>query len=529
MNWFPHGSARRIRFRFSMRLLTIGFVVIVCTIPSIVDGIRVWQDRDREIAASARETGNLARALGEDAEDVFRVSDGFLMGLRERVEHDGTGPAKLVRLHNFMTSRLPTLQGVRSLAVLDAKGNVIVGTASNWTGLNLADSVYFRFHRDHPDRTTHYNHPISDPMGGEWLIPLTRRLNNPDGSFAGVAVAALDMDYFDRFFQTFSIGQHGSIFLALDDGTLLARRPFDPSLIGSDVTKGSVFNAIRKANPIGSIETRAPSDGIVRMNSYRLLTEYPLVVSVALQKDEILEPWLGRTWSDFSGDIGLAAGLGVFGLLLVRQMGFRGQAQKATEAAKRELEDAYRRLEVIAQEDALTGLGNRRRFDEMLDNEFSRATRSGTCLSLILIDIDYFKRFNDRYGHPAGDECLRAVARAVKGALRRPGDLAMRYGGEELAILLPDTPEQGALAVAAGIRDAVRGLGLAHEDSPKQIVTLSLGVASLTPTRDQHVARDLVKAADELLYAAKANGRDVVYPLAETPRRVAAAPRLRVV
>jgi diguanylate cyclase (GGDEF)-like protein len=354
-------------------------------------------------------------------------------------------------------------------------------------------------------------------------------VDNPDGSFAGITIAALDMDYFDRFFQTFSIGQRGSIFLALDDGTLLARRPFDPSLIGSDVGKGTIFNAIRNANPIGSVETHAPSDGIVRVNSYRLLTEYPLVVSVALQKDEILAPWLGRAWSDFLGDAGLALGIAVFGCLLVRQMSFRAQAQKATEAAKRALEDAYRRLEVIAQEDVLTGIGNRRRFDEMLENEFSRATRAGSCLSLILIDIDWFKRFNDRYGHPAGDECLRAIGRVVKQSLRRPGDLATRYGGEELAILLPDTQVHGALAVAQSICDAVRGLNLAHEDSPKKIVTISLGVAALAPGRDQHTPRDLVKAADELLYAAKAGGRDIVYPLAETPRRVATAPRLRVV
>jgi diguanylate cyclase (GGDEF)-like protein len=208
-------------------------------------------------------------------------------------------------------------------------------------------------------------------------------------------------------------------------------------------------------------------------------------------------------------------------------MSLSARAQRATERANVELEAAYQKLEVIAQEDGLTGLANRRRFDEMLENEFSRAMRSGANLSLIMIDIDYFKRFNDRYGHPAGDECLRAIARAIQGALRRPGDLAARYGGEEMAILLPDTHNPGAVTVAETIRETVRALNLVHEDSPSKIVTISLGVASIIPNRNMHVPRDLVKAADEQLYEAKASGRDTVFPQVDTSRR--SGSRLRLV
>jgi diguanylate cyclase (GGDEF)-like protein len=187
-------------------------------------------------------------------------------------------------------------------------------------------------------------------------------------------------------------------------------------------------------------------------------------------------------------------------------------------AERKEMQDqlaaANRRLEVLATQDGLTGLSNRRHFDEMLDGEFRRAMRDGTSLSLVMIDIDYFKLFNDRYGHPAGDDCLRTVGLTIKDALRRPSDLAARYGGEEFVVLLPNTPENGAVTVAEHILDAIRALRIIHDASPEKIVTISLGVATLIPERDLHRPEDLVKAADRMLYTAKAVGRNMVCPSA---------------
>jgi diguanylate cyclase (GGDEF)-like protein len=161
----------------------------------------------------------------------------------------------------------------------------------------------------------------------------------------------------------------------------------------------------------------------------------------------------------------------------------------------------------LAITDGLTGLANRRRFDETLDLEYRRHSRSGGWFSLILLDIDHFKAFNDTYGHVAGDDCLRNVAGAV-GAARRTSDLAARYGGEEFACILPETHERGAMTVAQAIQSGIRALAIPHgASSTTNRVTASLGVVS-TLCSPAMTSLDVVTAADAALYRAKAEGRD---------------------
>ena len=157
--------------------------------------------------------------------------------------------------------------------------------------------------------------------------------------------------------------------------------------------------------------------------------------------------------------------------------------------------------------DGLTGVANRRCFDERLGTEWLRAARSASPLALLMLDVDHFKRFNDRYGHLAGDECLRRVALAIKDGLLRPGDLVARYGGEEFACILPGTDFEGALAVGAGIEQRVRGLQIEHADSDvSNVVTISIGISMSLPERDGDPTR-LLALADAQLYRAKHSGR----------------------
>ncbi len=168
------------------------------------------------------------------------------------------------------------------------------------------------------------------------------------------------------------------------------------------------------------------------------------------------------------------------------------------------------RLETLAIEDSLTGLANRRRFDERLTEEWGRAYRDRSSLGLLMIDVDHFKAYNDEYGHPAGDACLRVVAKVIADEAQRVGDLAARYGGEEFAMLLPNTDAAGCARIGERIRDAVHNAGLVHASNPAgPCVTVSVGGATCRPAFERTAGTgSLVEAADRALYGAKDAGRD---------------------
>lgn len=169
------------------------------------------------------------------------------------------------------------------------------------------------------------------------------------------------------------------------------------------------------------------------------------------------------------------------------------------------------RMSDLVHIDALTGIGNRRFFDESMAAELRAAIRSDTYLGLVMLDIDRFKQFNDLYGHPAGDRCLQLVADVLKTVCRRPRDLVARYGGEELAVILPDTDAAGAIRVAKDILQKLRELQIPHADNLEHsVVTISAGVHVCQPKGDDTLER-MIQRADEALYAAKNGGRDRVF------------------
>ncbi|WP_102958963.1 diguanylate cyclase [Mangrovicella endophytica] len=197
-------------------------------------------------------------------------------------------------------------------------------------------------------------------------------------------------------------------------------------------------------------------------------------------------------------------------------------------AAELKLAAAHAALAKLAHTDALTGLANRRRFDETIATEIRRASRDGTPVSLIMLDVDRFKAYNDRYGHPAGDECLRRVGAAIGASVLRPADLAARYGGEEFAVLLPGTDEAGARHVAEKIRLAIHALEIEHEGNEAcgGIATISAGCATSTCADDdlEKCEKDIISAADKFLYEAKRFGRNRIISFSDLAAREQKAP-----
>ena len=177
-------------------------------------------------------------------------------------------------------------------------------------------------------------------------------------------------------------------------------------------------------------------------------------------------------------------------------------------SAREALEKANKELEKLSNTDALTGIYNRRYFKEVLNKEWLRARRKTEFVSILMIDVDFFKLYNDHYGHMNGDECLRNVALSLNNSINRPPDLVARYGGEEFIVLLPDTNISGAIKVAENMRSALASRRMEHSDSSvNNFVTISIGIASIVPENEDGYS-ELIDHADKALYQAKKNGRN---------------------
>lgn len=184
------------------------------------------------------------------------------------------------------------------------------------------------------------------------------------------------------------------------------------------------------------------------------------------------------------------------------------EAYKSILQLKSELEESNKELQKLSSLDGLTGIANRRKFDEFLMSECLRSARENTVLSLLLIDIDFFKPFNDNYGHLAGDDCLRKVATALSEVVHRPADLVARYGGEEFGVVLPNTDVKGATRLAESLCEKIRLLNVSHEFSKvADFVTISIGISSMVACESSK-PKELINMADDALYKAKESGRN---------------------
>ncbi|MDL2358471.1 MAG: sensor domain-containing diguanylate cyclase [Pseudomonadota bacterium] len=505
----PAAASSERPLRRSAAWLATLFLALVCVSLLMVEGWSSYTARKTYLNDATTSTVNMARALSDHAEASLDLADTILAGLVERYDHGELrdDPQRLQAVLASTVSRTKSLQG---MFLFDADGRYLLNSlAQPLTDIDVADRAYFLYHRDHADKQAHIGSAVRSRSSGVWVIPVSRRLNHADGSFAGVALATVRIAYFRTFYESFAVGAHGTIFLASDRGQLILRRPFNEHDIGADISGEPIFRLWQQKGETGSAILTANFDHVERLYTYRHLRNYPLLIAVALSKDEVLAPWRASALAGGAGTLALLAVLVALGMRMIGQLIERDRLQRELRDAKTALEDNNAALQLLALSDGLTGLANRRHFDQRLDSEFKRAMRERTPIAMVMVDVDYFKKFNDHHGHVEGDAALQMVAKAVMAGQRRPGDVAARYGGEEFAILLPDTDLAGALAVAEQVRLAIAAAAFAHGASPFRILTVSAGVHAFVPQRGQSV-RALVEAADRGLYQAKAEGRNGV-------------------
>lgn len=482
--------------------LTVYFIAAVIVTFIAVEGWRAWRDYRQAFNAANDSVINLARATAQHAEDAIRQVDILTDALAERVEGDGLDHLDVPRIHALMVQQARIMPQLDGLFIYGSDGQwIVTDKSATPDAANNADRDYFIYHRTHSDRDVRIGEVVRSRSTHELIIPISRRLNNPDGSFAGVLLGTIRVSYFVDYYGDFKIDDKGALVLAMRNGKILVRRPFTEGVTDQSLAESDIFKRYLPSSNVGVAEVKAVIDGTYRLYGYRVLGSYPLVVEAGLSRESFVGPWRRDLIKTGLFLLILVAGLVGFGFIVLKQLRQRILMES-------ELRLAHQAVQDMALTDSLTGLGNRRKLDTLLDQEIARAKRQGSPLALIMLDVDFFKRFNDRYGHSAGDDCLRRVAGAIRQTLKRPADLAVRYGGEEFTVLLPDTTTTGASLMAEEILVAIRQLCIEHSDHPLAFVTASAGVASGMPSVDEMTSVGLIKAADAFLYMAKNSGRN---------------------
>jgi diguanylate cyclase (GGDEF)-like protein len=466
--------------------------------------------RVQAISDARMDAGNMAVAAAQQARLTIESVDNVLVGIARLIgERSGTVSAP-ADMDGFLGQRAASLTSLKSLFILDEEGKVVATSEPGDVTAKYSSFYDVLYRHRHSQNLGLYVGGLVKTPDGAQLFTISRRLNHENGSFAGTVFATIDLDSFLYFYGALDLGEKGSVSLLTDGGMLIVRHPFVDTDVGSDIHDSPLFKQITSTGSVGTAELPSRLDGVKRIHSYQPVGPYPLIVAATLSFDDVLRQWRMLIVQMVAAAAIVIMVLWVGAANLVKRIGLGEKARAQLVESEDDLKKANEQLGMLALHDGLTGLANRRRFDVALKVEFSRAMRSGQPLSLILIDIDYFKKYNDTYGHQNGDVCLRTVSDALAAVSKRPGDLVARYGGEEIAVLLPSTDDGGAAVVAEEMRLAIRNLGLPHSASEMTVVTISAGVASMIPDKNGITAEHLVRAADRALYEAKEKGRDRV-------------------
>ena len=486
----------------AIRWLSLFGIAVSLSVLAI--GLSVMLQARAEAWRQARQiANNLTLTLERDIARNIAVYDLSLRGAAEVLGIPGLDQLSAALRHAAIFDRAASAQDLGAMLVMDANGT-ITATSSTETIQQavLTDRDYFIVHRDHPDAGLFVSQPFYSRMRhGEPTLVLSRRLTARDGSFEGIVVGALNTAFFDRLFAKLDVGSGGVVSLIHTDGHLIARLPSSKGLLGFDLRGSGTFNRII-ADKTGDYVAKGAVDGVARLYSFRRVGDLPLVISVGLSVADINASWFHR-----SIIIGGLLGLLCLATLTLSVL-FRREMLKRLKAEAM-LAQRAETLAVLATTDGLTGLNNRLAFQGELNRAWRHALRSKSPIAVLMLDADFFKSYNDQYGHLAGDRVLCSIASCIGANIHRPLDFAARYGGEEFVILLPETGLEGATSVAEAIRCSVMQLGIPHDANPTGVVTVSIGVAS-NYAAQLDVEQQLLREADEALYESKENGRNRV-------------------
>jgi len=474
-----------------------------------------WRSYQKELGLAEESARNLSHAVAQHFDGIFSDVSRTVENIAFRIEQEEMSAADIEALQPELVNTLSHSDHLHSIFVFDRDGAAIVSTQpGRSSAISNADRPYFLAHLTSPSTMTLINPPLTTRLSDSWVIPVTRRLNDAQGRFNGMVLAAIKVDYVRAVLEGFSLGDNGAAALTLADGTILVRRPFAIGDLGRNIANPYIADALKRSRS-GTARMRSPVDGVARVLGFEITQNHPVVAAVARAESAVFRSWWRSIAVQCLTVLVLSVLVAIFGRFVIRMIRLRSDAQQEIVLAHRQVSDANIRLEHLATHDGLTDLLNRRAFDVRAAALVATSARHQRPVSLLLLDVDHFKAYNDRFGHQPGDECLRLVASALLRTAQRPGDIVARYGGEEFIIVLPETDAAGARVIAQSAVEAVRGLRIEHPGSPEGMVTISVGVASTRfELRPAPTLSELVAQADRALYEMKHAGRNGfrVYP-----------------
>jgi diguanylate cyclase (GGDEF)-like protein len=525
------------------RLVLLALILVG---PLMLDRVRSLETmRAKQVAQTSSEFSQLARHSAEAQREVISSVQAVL----KSAAYIHAAAARIGPSCDIMRASLQVdLPWIRTLSVVGKDGRIQCSTTSSFVGLDLSDRDYFkRALKTHDFVVSDY---LFSRASNQPIIIAAYPVTAVDAGEEAVIIAAINLDWMSQIMSHLGGRPGVSAVLVDSEGTVLATSSDQTSLIGRPLENRALLSAIaaKETTPdgkTGSTSVTAP-DGtrhavsfarvgstgsrlVVSFDEAKIATSanreirtaylqlafvclFVLLGALVAAERIIIQPItmmaaiaqrFGRgDWSARAARIGLPAEF----VPLARA--FNAMAAKLGER-ERELIATNDRLTVIASVDMLSGLANRRGFQSRLDFEWLKAQQTGQELALLMIDVDHFKLFNDTYGHPEGDACLARLGETLSGIAHDTMGFAARYGGEEFCLLLPSLDSKLALRVGEMIRAAVAALAVPHATSPHQQITVSVGVACVTPN-DTQEPKDLVEAADAALYAAKHRGRNAV-------------------
>jgi diguanylate cyclase (GGDEF)-like protein len=523
----------------------LALLAVMLVAPLMLDRARSLEDaRARQIALAAEEYANITQHSAETQREVVSSVETMLKSTAYIRASSGIG-----RSCEILRASLPTnLPWIRSIMIVSKEGVVQCSTLNMLVGLNISDREYFRKAQQTGDFV--FSDYLFAKMTNKPILMAAYPVAAINPEEDAVVVAGINLDWMSKIMAKLG-GRPGISSLLVDSaGVVLAAPPDQANMIGRPLNNVPLLSAITHKALVsdaakGSLSFTTADDSKLAISFARIPgTQSRLIVSIdeakvtATINREIRTAYLQLGFVCLFVLLGALIGaekLIINPVELMTGMARRfGEGDWSARVARsrlpsefmplarafntmaaqlsqreRELVATNDRLTVMASIDMLSGLANRRGFQSRLDFEWKKAQQYKCELSLLMIDVDHFKLYNDTYGHPEGDACLTRLGEALAGIAADTMGFAGRYGGEEFCLLLPNTGPQKALEIGETVRATIQGLGLPHITSNHQAVTVSVGVAATLPNEAQRPG-DLVEAADAALYAAKHRGRNTV-------------------